>query len=54
MIAELVVDGDADNIPKHLSEEDYKMFIDCQSVSVNAEGLAPLCKGTLYIRFEIL
>jgi hypothetical protein len=42
MIAELVVDGDADNLPDHLSEEDYKMCIDCQAASVNAEGLAPL------------
>jgi hypothetical protein len=42
MIAELVVDGDADNLPDHFSEEDYKMCIACQAASVNAEGLASL------------
>jgi DNA primase catalytic subunit len=32
--AELVVDGDADNLPDHLSEEDYKMCIDCQATTL--------------------
>jgi hypothetical protein len=42
MIAYLVVDGDADNLPDRLLEEDYKIVIDCQAASVNAEGLTPL------------
>jgi hypothetical protein len=37
-----IVDGDAANLPDHLLEEDYKMFIDCQAASINAEGLTPL------------
>jgi hypothetical protein len=35
MITELVVDGNADNLPDHLLEEDYNVFIDCQAGSVN-------------------
>jgi hypothetical protein len=31
MIANLVFYGDAENLPDYLSEEDYKMSIDCQA-----------------------
>jgi hypothetical protein len=33
IISDLAVDGDSDNIPDNLSEEYYKMSIDCQVAS---------------------
>jgi hypothetical protein len=42
MITERVVDGDSENLPDHLFEEDYNMFLDCQATSANTEGRTPL------------